>query len=53
MGTEGAVGNFVVQKNVGFWNLGERNGQIGFGLAAMVLLLNYFGWGIYFYGGVE
>lgn len=41
---------FVIQKNVGFWNLGERNGQIGFGLAVVVLLLNYLGWGMYFHG---
>lgn len=36
---------FVIQKNVGFWNLGERNGQIGFGLAVVVLLFELSGLG--------
>lgn len=41
---------FVVQKDMGFFNLGDGCCKIAFYLAVLVLLLNFFGWGLYFTG---
>ena len=45
-----AVMTFVVQENVSFFHIGTGISKIGFISAAAVLLLNFFGWGLYFYG---
>ena len=40
----------VIQKDIGVWGLDNTAGCIGFALAILVLLLNYFGWWQSFHG---
>lgn len=41
---------FAVQKNVGIFTIGTGYTRVGFVLTIVVLLLNYFGWWLYFNG---
>ncbi len=41
---------FVVQKNASLFSVESGISKLGFILAVVVLLLNFFGWGLYFYG---
>ena len=45
-----AVMTCIVQENASFFRIGSGVSKIGFIAATVVLLLNYFGWGLYFYG---
>lgn len=45
-----AAMTFVVQENAPFFSLGSGISRIGFAAAIVVLLLNFLGWGLYFYG---
>lgn len=45
-----AIMTFVVQENASLFRIGSGISKIGFISAAAVLLLNFFGWGLYFYG---
>lgn len=41
---------FVVHKDFGILDIGSGIAKIGFAFAIIVLLLNYFGWCLYFHG---
>lgn len=41
---------FIVHKNTGILDIGSGIAQIGFGFTILTLLLNYFGWWLYFNG---
>ena len=45
-----AIMLFIVQKNMVFFELGNGSQKFGFAAALSVLLLNFFGWGLYFSG---
>lgn len=45
-----AIMTFIVQENVSLFSIGSGISKIGFTAAIVVLLLNFFGWGLYFYG---
>lgn len=45
-----AVMTFLVGENASFFRIGRGISRIGFTAAVVVLLLNFFGWGLYFYG---
>ena len=41
---------FIVHKNIGILDIGSGIAQIGFVFTIVILLLNYFGWRLYFNG---
>ena len=41
---------FVVQKDAAFFSIAESREKVLFALAVIVLLANFFGWGLYFSG---
>lgn len=45
-----AAMTFIVQENAPLFSVGSGICKVGFLLAAMVLLLNFIGWGLYFSG---
>ncbi len=45
-----ALMTFVVHKNAVLFSVNEKTGMVFFLLAAAVLLLNFFGWALYFTG---
>lgn len=45
-----AIMTFIVQENASLFSIGSGISRIGFIAAIVVLLLNFFGWGLYFHG---
>ena len=45
-----ALMTFIVHKDSALFDISEGRGRIFFGLAVLVLLLNFFGWGLYYTG---